>query len=85
MTLQGIHNILQPIINIYKLQLGLVEIKANYQFQLVIEDAGKSGKDLKREGIQDLLVRIRNKSIDALVVYRLDRLSRKVIDTIIAI
>ena len=48
----------------------------------IIEDAGKSGKDLKREGIQVLLGRIRDKSVDAVVVYKLDRLSRKVIDTI---
>jgi DNA invertase Pin-like site-specific DNA recombinase len=48
----------------------------------IIEDAGKSGKDLKREGIQALIGRIRDKSVDAVVVYKLDRLSRKVIDTI---
>lgn len=48
----------------------------------IIEDAGKSGKNLNREGIQDLTGRIKNKSIEAVVVYRLDRLSRKVIDTL---
>ena len=48
----------------------------------IIVDAGKSGKDLKREGIQALIGRIRDKSVDAVVVYKLDRLSRKVIDTI---
>jgi len=36
MALEGVHNILYPIINIYKLQLGLIEVKANYQFQLVL-------------------------------------------------
>lgn len=46
----------------------------------VIEDAGKSGKSLNREGVQSLMSKI--KSIDAIVVYKLDRLSRKVIDTL---
>jgi len=48
----------------------------------IIEDAGKSGKNLNREGIQELLTRIRDKSINAVIVYKLDRLSRKVIDTL---
>ena len=47
----------------------------------IIEDVG-SGKNLKREGIQHLLDRIRNKAVDALIVYKLDRLSRKVIDVL---
>jgi site-specific DNA recombinase len=48
----------------------------------IIEDAGKSGKDLNREGIQDLMTRIRRHEIDAVVVYKLDRLSRRVRDTL---
>ncbi len=47
----------------------------------IIEDAGKSGKSLNREGIEALLGMIRKK-IRAVVVYKLDRLSRKVIDTL---
>lgn len=47
-----------------------------------IEDAGKSGKDLNREGIQSLLARIKARQIDAVVVYKLDRLSRRVKDTL---
>jgi len=39
-----------------------------------------SGKDTKREGYQDLLNCIQNRSIDVVVVYRLDRLSRNVRD-----
>lgn len=45
----------------------------------IITDAGKSGKDLKRPGIEKLL---NIKDIDALIVYKLDRLSRKVKDTL---
>jgi len=49
----------------------------------IIEDAGKSGKDLNREGAQTLLGRIRGHQIGAVVVYKLDRLSRRVKDTLI--
>lgn len=48
----------------------------------VIEDAGKSGKDLNREGIQSLINEIKARRIDAVVVYKLDRLSRRVKDTL---
>jgi DNA invertase Pin-like site-specific DNA recombinase len=48
----------------------------------IIEDAGKSGKDLNREGVQVLLERIKGRQVDAVVVYKLDRLSRRVRDTL---
>ena len=48
----------------------------------IIEDAGKSGKDLNREGVQSLLERIKGRHVDAVVVYKLDRLSRRVKDTL---
>jgi DNA invertase Pin-like site-specific DNA recombinase len=48
----------------------------------VLEDAGKSGKDLNRAGLQDLLEKMKRRDIDALVVYKLDRLSRRVVDTL---
>jgi site-specific DNA recombinase len=48
----------------------------------IIEDAGKSGKNLSRDGIEELIKKIKSKDIDAVVVYKLDRLSRKVIDTL---
>lgn len=48
----------------------------------IIEDAGKSGKDLNREGIQSLVDMIKGRRIDAIVVYKLDRLSRRVKDTL---
>src|ERR1035437_2165498 len=34
----------------------------------IIEDAGKSGKNMHREGIQELLPIIRSKSVDTLIV-----------------
>ncbi len=48
----------------------------------IIEDAGKSGKDLNREGVQALIDLITNRRIDSVVVYKLDRLSRRVKDTL---
>ncbi|MBF0540469.1 MAG: recombinase family protein [Nitrospirae bacterium] len=48
----------------------------------IISDAGLSGKNLKREGIQKLISKANDKSIGAIVVYKLDRLSRRVLDTL---
>ncbi|MGD0485687.1 MAG: recombinase family protein [Syntrophorhabdales bacterium] len=48
----------------------------------VIEDPGRSGKDLNREGVQRLMDMIKGRRIDAVVVYKLDRLSRRVRDTL---
>lgn len=48
----------------------------------IIEDAGASGKNLKREGVQRLLTLADEGAIDAVIVYKLDRLSRRVIDTL---
>jgi DNA invertase Pin-like site-specific DNA recombinase len=54
----------------------------NFELEKIIEDAGKSGKDLNREGIQELIQKVKDKRIGAVLVYKLDRLSRKVIDTL---
>lgn len=48
----------------------------------IIEDAGKSAKTTNRDGLQRLLKLVNDKTINAIVVYKLDRLSRKVIDTL---
>jgi len=46
----------------------------------IIREKGKSGKDLKRAGVDKIIRMIENKEIDALVVYKLDRLTRKTKD-----
>lgn len=46
----------------------------------VIEDAGKSGKSLNREGVQKVLSMVRRGEVQAVVVLRLDRLTRSVRD-----
>jgi DNA invertase Pin-like site-specific DNA recombinase len=46
----------------------------------VIEDAGYSGKSLNRPGIQAALEALKSKKADTLVVSKLDRLSRSLLD-----
>ena len=46
----------------------------------IISDAGKSGKDLKRDGVQTLIYQVKAGEIKAVVVYKLDRISRKTKD-----
>jgi DNA invertase Pin-like site-specific DNA recombinase len=46
----------------------------------VIEDAGFSGKDLRRPGIAVVLEALRKRRADVLVVAKLDRLSRSLLD-----
>ncbi len=38
----------------------------------VIEDAGKSGKDLNREGVKELMDSIKGRQVNAVIVYKLD-------------
>ena len=54
----------------------------DFELDDIIEDAGKSGKDLNREGVQAIIKRIQDREIDAVIVYKLDRLSRRVLDTL---
>lgn len=46
----------------------------------IISDEGKSGKDLKRKGIQEVISLVKEKKIEHLVVYKLDRLTRDLLD-----
>jgi site-specific DNA recombinase len=48
----------------------------------IIEDEGKSAKDLNRDGMKGLVRLIERRRIKAVVVYKIDRVSRKVIDTL---
>jgi site-specific DNA recombinase len=48
----------------------------------VIEDAGISAKNLRRPGVQKVLRLARGKEIDAVVVYKLDRIFRSTIDAL---
>lgn len=54
--------------------------RRGWQLVDVIEDAGYSGKDMRRPGIQAALDALRTKRADTLVVAKLDRLSRSLLD-----
>jgi DNA invertase Pin-like site-specific DNA recombinase len=51
-----------------------------WQILEVIEDAGYSAKDLKRPGVRAALEQLERKRADGLVVAKLDRLSRSMLD-----
>ncbi len=48
----------------------------------VIHDEGASGKSLEREGIVRLLDLVESGKVEAVIVYRLDRLSERTLDTL---
>jgi DNA invertase Pin-like site-specific DNA recombinase len=48
----------------------------------VIRDEGASGKDLEREGMANLLDLVESGKVEAVIVYKLDRLSRRTLDTL---
>jgi len=48
----------------------------------LVVDAGYSGKDLNRPGVTDLLRRVRQRRVGTVVAVKIDRLSRRVIDTL---
>ena len=48
----------------------------------IIEDAGISAKNLRRVGVQKVLKLARTKQVDAIVVYKLDRIFRSTTDAL---
>jgi DNA invertase Pin-like site-specific DNA recombinase len=54
--------------------------RRGWQLVSVIEDAGYSAKDMRRPGVQEALQVLKAGRADALVVARLDRLSRSMLD-----
>lgn len=54
--------------------------RRGWELAEIVEDAGYSAKDLKRPGITDALDRLRRGEAGTLVVAKLDRLSRSLID-----
>ena len=47
---------------------------------VVIADPGRSGKDMKRPGLQELLAAVEAGHVSHVIVWRLDRLSRNLGD-----
>jgi DNA invertase Pin-like site-specific DNA recombinase len=54
--------------------------RRGWQLVEMIEDAGYSAKDLRRPGVRAALEALERKRADALVVSKLDRLSRSMLD-----
>lgn len=52
----------------------------NLNLTEIIRDEGKSGKDLNREGIQKVITLCKDRSVDHLIVYKMDRLTRRLLD-----
>jgi len=50
--------------------------------ETIVQDAGISAKNLRRPGVQKVLSLARKREIDAVVVYKLDRMFRSTIDAL---
>lgn len=48
----------------------------------VIVDAGKSAKTMNRDGLQEIMRLVEAGEVQTVIVYKLDRLSRRVVDTL---
>lgn len=48
----------------------------------VIADAGRSGKNTDRDGLRRVLAMVEARDAEAVIVYKLDRMSRRVVDTL---
>lgn len=53
-----------------------------FELTEIIADEGVSAKDLKRPGVKSLLGKVANKEIEAIVVYKLDRIFRSTMDAL---
>lgn len=49
----------------------------DWELVKVFRDEGSSGKNMKREGLKELLSFVEVDSVDVVVVYKTDRLTRK--------
>ncbi|MDP2674623.1 MAG: recombinase family protein, partial [Dehalococcoidia bacterium] len=57
-----------------------IQKEKDWRFAGVYEDGGYSGKDLSRPGLQELLQDIKDRKIDVVVTYKIDRISRSLKD-----
>ena len=53
-----------------------------YELIKIVEDAGLSAKNLNRPGVKRVLAMVKKKSLDAVVVYKLDRMFRSTVDAL---
>nr|MDA8218849.1 recombinase family protein [Dehalococcoidales bacterium] len=57
-----------------------IHAEKGWKVAAVYEDAGYSGKDFQRPGIQELMEDVRAGKVDAIVTYKIDRISRSLKD-----
>lgn len=55
-------------------------IAKDWELTHIYADEGRSGRDLKRDGVQELIDDCKKHSFDVVVIYKLDRLTRSVKD-----
>lgn len=53
-----------------------------YDWRGIVEDAGASAKDTNRDGLREVLAQVRGGLVDAVVISKLDRLTRSVKDLV---
>lgn len=53
---------------------------SEWEITEVISDPGKSAKDMKRDGVQQVVDYVKKREIGAIIIYKLDRLTRNVRD-----
>ena len=73
---ESINNQIEMCKNYAKLHLGVT----NDDDFIIYEDEGFSGGNIKRPKLQEMLKDIKNRKIDTLLFYKLDRISRNVTD-----
>lgn len=69
-------------ISVQKEKLSSYANALGYEISNIYSDEGFSGKSLSRPAIETLLKDIKQKKIDIVLIYKLDRLSRRVIDVL---
>lgn len=69
-------------IGVQKEKLAAYAVAQSYDVVDVYSDEGFSGKDLHRPAMERLLSDVKNKRIDIVLIYKLDRLSRHVKDVL---
>ena len=58
-------------------RIKALAIAKDWDLKEIIEDRGYSGKDLRRPGVQKLLKSCKAGAVDVVIVYKVDRLTRK--------
>lgn len=69
----------------FKICRDFVQAQADSSWKWIsrrFDDVGFSGADTDRPALQRLLTHIRNHDVDKVVVYRLDRLTRRLVDSV---